>query len=348
MSENLPTLNSALRKAIAQASGKQEHIDDTLVENFEFIGRAMLGDTQPLDIKFQPETALEHAREFRPIRGRALVKLNFHARAGIEDLVLQDCEFVNMDFSSMSLKRTRFERCLLVAVKFHNTDCTDARFDDSTLVAHDFEESLLENTSFDRARLQGCLFSHCAHGRLGRVSFRGANLTGSNFERLELDTVSLDDVIARMCWMPGVYFRQCSLQMAKLGGSHIQGSKFDCCRLDFADFNWAILNDSYFGMDEQSEATTARFANFSEAALQRAKFSTVDLTGADFSGADLRETRFEGCVLLGCNFERASVGPETFSNNCNTDYVITSHLTQGKEYLTAGTIDVSSDQSNSA
>lgn len=161
----------------------------------------------------------------------------------------------------------------------------------------DFSDSVMVNTNFRGASLQG-------------ANFTGANLQGSDFTSLRVTprsllNLDLEQVEKGIFYVPTnleeAIFNRADLRHAKLRSAEMRAAQMGESDLRAADFSSAHLN--------HADLTGARLfaADFTSAEMRGASFQGAQLQGARFPRAKVEFANFSGAVLEGANlaFARA-------------------------------------------
>lgn len=231
----------------------------------------------------------------------------------------KDCLFDEADFSSADLSNVRAECCSL----------RRARFDDCLLFGTRFDESSLQECSFRHARTLKTpsrnggetytdYFDRDQENRFRRrngtgASFRGAKLGQASFHRAELLGADFSKAD-----LSGTDFSFSLLRDAILKDVETAvGADFDFAELGAADESSAQVSVApsltRSARDWSIAPAIVRGLNARHASFHNACLRGCDLTGADFKGATLCNSVLTGCDLTDVKFSRTDLDGADFS-----------------------------------
>ena len=174
--------------------------------------------------------------------------------------------FANLDFSSSVWTGGKISGLTRISI--------------SNVTQETFAPVVLKNVNFSGAALSGVEFSSIDAIK-GSTSFKGANLSGSNFYHVNLqgaDSGLFEDAIIN-----GVFFNQVSglnVEMLAKSGSYKNGNLS------------GLLINGYV-----NSPTDLSGMDFSGMNLQGMGTSSVNLSNANFTGADLRGSSFSSMIF---------------------------------------------------
>jgi uncharacterized protein YjbI with pentapeptide repeats len=210
---------------------------------------------------------------------RQVTQLLFATAAGITP------DLSNRDLSGLDLSGLDFKKARLDGVNFYGADLSDANLSGASLKSARLDRATLIGASFTNADMSGAsllrpnVFADmAAPARRSGLSFAGARLVGANFNG-RFDGVDFEraDLTAAFFGPRDPREEVLITPMMSLAGANFTGAV-----LAGADFsNDALENARFVGAD------LAR-ANLRHARLGGADFSNANLDGADLTGADMR------------------------------------------------------------
>ena len=121
----------------------------------------------------------------------------------------------------------------------------------------------------------------------------GCDLSGVNLKRADLRNANLAGAN-----LQGANLHGAILAGAKLAGANLTGANLNKADLKRADISNAVLVDA-MGHEAHFDGASARGADFTTSAMQRAEFLSANLSGANMTQADLWEARMGGANLRG-------------------------------------------------
>jgi uncharacterized protein YjbI with pentapeptide repeats/class 3 adenylate cyclase len=203
----------------------------------------------------------------------------------LDGIQLADLDLKGIDFSGLSMQRSRINGCNLRSAKFiasnlshsdlRGNDFSGTRFIAATLDGADLSDSNLTGASFLTASVRGA--------KLARLDFRGHDL------------------------------RSLDLRDTSLASSNLTSQMLADMDLSGVDLSGANLSDADLSNANLSRANLKN-ANLSGARLQGANFRGANLEEVDLRGRDLAGADFEGASLLNCDLREASLKNASLAN----------------------------------
>lgn len=234
------------------------------------------------------------------------------------------------NFSHADMRGAVLTGCNLAHAKLNFADCRPGRMlemrkagpqdvnQSGDSVGASFKHSLLNDVSFDNARLDGADFSgaiiHASH-------FKGASLTNAVFQDavvsgVDLNELRLSPAVLKTCIVaPSEQTPSARAQQLEKLDLHqrwieSESSQGRCAVFDGEDLRpLADVVSKYKLTAISAKGAIGVVMDFSGAELQGANFENADLRGANFEGADLRGVRFGGARLDHAKFKGADMRP---------------------------------------
>lgn len=221
---------------------------------------------------------------------------------------LNGVNFGKSVFSNASMRVTK-----IVDAKFDKSDFSEANVSYSDVRNGKFFEVNLQKTKFFRTRLGGSEFRSSdlswadlrkadlhkvkvTNGSMKMANMTGATADGIKFSAVNLESVSGDNVSARLA----VFEYIKNGRGASFRKSIMQDSTFNHTNFVQSNFSGAVLSGSKF------ERAIFKEAKFKNADLHGIESNLSDYSYADFQGADLTKARFSKSVVFDqTNFEAA-------------------------------------------
>ena len=215
----------------------------------------------------QVTTALFNTSADQPLdlSGKDLSKLDLgdldFKGANLTGANLYGTDLSSSNLSLVLLSGAHLDRATITGANFGGADLSRATILRPNVFST-MEIDVRELPNFENAKMIDANIS----GRLDRISFRGADLTGTFFGPRNPDGETL---ITPRIEMNGCDFTDAKLRKADLSLNNVQ------------------------------------YAKFIDADLTGANFTGANLSGADFTGADVTEADFTGAVVDGAHFKDA-------------------------------------------
>ncbi len=173
-----------------------------------------------------------------------------------------------------------------------------------------FASASLPNANFSNSNLQDANFYQAY---LNYAIFSGANLEGAYFGGAKLSNANFHDIRSlHNASFYGAIVQNADFTDADLSGANFSWTDLRGTRLLFskniqhANFEYAILSGEHFG-GIPNIGRKIQNIDFSNANLQGADFSYLNMEGANFSNANLQGAVFTGTFLQGANFSNANL-----------------------------------------
>lgn len=195
----------------------------------------------------------------RDLTSLDLSGLNFKG-ANLADADLYGADLTRADLSSSRLTGARLDRATIIGTSFAGADLSHATILRPNISAT-LDVDVRELPSFAKAKMTEANIS----GSLGRINFKGADLTGTFFGPRNPD------------------------------GEVLVTPQINMISCDFTD---ATLHKADLSLND------VRYAKFVNADLTNANLVKTNLTGADFTGANVAGADFTGATIDEALFER--------------------------------------------
>ncbi|GEM_PF-136867 len=167
--------------------------------------------------------------EERAIRNAELTDESMHAWSGhaitVDDMVVTDCSFADMDLAGAAFLDTVFERCDFSNIQAAHLDLRRCEFRNCKLVGADLTQSALMDVLFSQCDMRYSTFSF---GRLDRAEFTEVQLSESDFFECVLKPVrfartQLENVNFRETELSGLDLSDCTFEQLEVTPSKIGG-----------------------------------------------------------------------------------------------------------------------------
>ena len=200
----------------------------------------------------------------------------------LDGIELKELDLSGIDFSELSFKNAKIERCQFPSANFISADLSNAvlrenNFSSAKMIAAVLDHSDLSGSCLSKANL---LMTSIVGAQLEKIDFRGHDLSSLNFSG------------------------------ASLVGSNLAGQNLSCQDLSGCDLSRADLTLADVANANLNSAILTG-ANLTGTNLQGASFRATKLDSIDLSGLDLQGSDFEGASLRHCNLQ------DTNLSNCN-------------------------------
>ncbi|UOD50070.1 DUF2169 family type VI secretion system accessory protein [Orrella daihaiensis] len=273
-------------------------------------------------------------------RGRLeVIRRKSHGQ-NCRDLSLADADLSGLDLSDMdfsgsmlsgacfvgaTLRNAKFDRSVLVAAMFTGADLGAASFTLASLNKANFDAATLNGINAFRADLSSCSFTDAV--------LEGADLSMATLASSSLRNANLSAATAMQTDFTGAVMTRTNLAGAKLVEAVFSGadlseadlSKATCIKANFqvAKLHKARLTGADLTDSAASEGTTATYADFRDANMDRASWQGVNLSGAnldritgdalDLTGCGMSQTSMRRAVAKGVRFDRATIDQSNLS-----------------------------------